>query len=296
MCKRHNLGVREDVMSEDNKPASVLSVRRRSVLKAGAVTAIGAGVFSGTASATEAEEIQFCDCVEVCVDREVDKGGDFYVIVATEDGDGYTFTETKFSGKQDFCYEVPDAETQKIVALRPGTSEDEVYCNPNECADVVTSHSDFTSQYTCGTDEFGTFQEIGLTKEDYVTISPCCIECESGEELLVKYEWDDEEGKFVMEGSSDYVTLDPDSVVLDEEGEPVEVCFSTTYCDIDAVVKASNRYEHEPYEDVGGEFCVTAIDKENGDGQYAISNVQFFCEAPDDPSVGNSGNAPGRNK
>jgi hypothetical protein len=78
---------------------------------------------------------------------------------------------------------------------------------------------------------------------------------------------------------------------LDEDNQPSEVCFTTEYCSVDAVVKAGTQYEETP--DQSGEFCVTGIETQNPQGKtitQAISNVQFFCVAPDDPSVGNSGN------
>jgi hypothetical protein len=49
------------------------------------------------------------------------------------------------------------------------------------------------------------------------------------------------------------------------------------YCNVDVVVKAANEYE--TYENQSRSVCVTDIDG------HAISNIRFFCEAPDDVSV-----------
>lgn len=116
-----------------------------------------------------------------------------------------------------------------------------------------------------------------------MTVGRLCTPCESGEELLVKYEWDD---GFSVEGQADG-GIQLGEVTLDADGEPTEACFTTDYCGVDAVVKAGTEYE--TYDDVSGEVCVTGIDGR------AISNVRFFCEAPEDPSVGNSG-TPGRGR
>jgi hypothetical protein len=80
-----------------------------------------------------------------------------------------------------------------------------------------------------------------------------CLTCESGEDLLVQYEWDG--GEFITEGSDENIVLD--NVILDEEGEPVEVCFTTEFCEVDAVVKAGQEYES--YTPETDEICVTGI-------------------------------------
>lgn len=125
-----------------------------------------------------------------------------------------------------------------------------------------------------------------------------CTPCEFGNELLVKYEWDDEAGKFVIEDKDDDGSTDDDAdenieltdVTLDKEDEPKEACFTTDYCNVDVVVKAGP--ETKTNKGDYGEVCVTGIEAENPAGKtvtYAISNVRFFCEAPEDTSVGNSG-------
>lgn len=113
-----------------------------------------------------------------------------------------------------------------------------------------------------------------------------CATCDTGDELLVKYEWDDEAGEFVVEGDADE-NVELTSVSLDGDGEPTEACFDVDYCEVDIVVKAG--LEYETTEDASGEVCVSGIETENGGGYevtHAISNVRFYCEAPEDLSVG----------
>ena len=118
-----------------------------------------------------------------------------------------------------------------------------------------------------------------------MTVGQLCMPCESGETLLVKYEWED--GEFVTEGSDGSIWLtDWD---LDEDGEPVRACFETDYCGIDVVVKAGQEYAVS--EGMGGAFCVTGIESEKPNGKtvtHAISNIQFFCDVPADYTVGQS--------
>ena len=167
----------------------------------------------------------------------------------------------------------------KIIAVRPRNSDDRVYCNPHECAQDALEMYLENRDKTCVNDGFDTYNDIN--SPGTVEIVDCCIECESGEELLAKYEWED--GEFVLEGDGDDGVSLVD-VTLDEDGEPQRACFTTRYCDLDAVVKAANEYETTEAsndDDFGvTEFCVTEIDGK------AISNIRFYCEAPDDVSVG----------
>lgn len=147
-----------------------------------------------------------------------------------------------------------------------------------------TDSADVTLQNCPGT--------ISLTDDDdrdlgSATFEACdCGECDSGEELLVKYEWED--GEFVTEGSDGSISLS--DVTLDDEGEPTEACF-TSHCDVDVVVKAGT--DTATVEDVGGdgEFCVSPAELEmtNPGGETpAISYVAFYCEAPEDPGPPNA--------
>lgn len=85
----------------------------------------------------------------------------------------------------------------------------------------------------------------------------CCDECPEG--LYYKYEWvEDEEvedgcaGEFVVYDGDDSEVesvegLDLVSVACDDDGEPVEACFETDYCGVEAVVKAGSGYEVSTY-------------------------------------------------
>lgn len=130
-------------MNDRSGSESIVPVSRRSVLKAGAVTAVGAGLFSGTAAATNAQQINFCGCSQVCMDREGDKNKDgaFLVITAEMIGGEWYFDHEEFTGSQgDFCYDVEGTD-KKIIGIRPkvwneGDAGDPVfvYCNPTQCA------------------------------------------------------------------------------------------------------------------------------------------------------------------
>ena len=120
----------------------------------------------------------------------------------------------------------------------------------------------------------------------------CCVECP--EEFNYKYEWvEDEEsegeckGAFVIYDDDDNVVestegLELVSVSCDEDGEPQEACFETTFCELHYEVKAGRGTEEETvlFDDTGGEFCVTGIEDTNPRGKpvtYAISNIVFTC-------------------
>lgn len=110
-----------------------------------------------------------------------------------------------------------------------------------------------------------------------------CAECESGTDLLAKFEWEsDGDGTFrEVEEDENIEFLD---ATLDDDGEPTEACFGVDYCEVAAVVKAGTE-EETSTDDGDGEFCVSAIEGENPNGKsvtYAISNVRFYCEVPEE--------------
>lgn len=282
---------------------NTFSLDRRSTLKAlgtGAGAVAGIGAISGTAAAWERFDVCFQDCSEVWMivtEDDLDLGGTddppafAYVIVAS--GGSAECRKVEFTAES--AMTMPDefgdapvvtynaGSSEKILGvleINHGTGEP-TYCvskNENKCA--ITATPDLHDA-SCVPDDHPV-----CSAGDY-----CCSPCESGEELLVKYEWSG--GKFVTEGSVG--NIEPTSWTLDEDGEPVEACFTTDYCEVDAVVKAGQGYE--TYEDESGAFCVTGITTENPQGKeitQAISNVQFFCETPDDPSVGNSSGSNGK--
>jgi hypothetical protein len=139
-----------------------------------------------------------------------------------------------------------------------------------------------------------TFMESPVTVASLASPYPesvCCDPCPEG--FYYKFEWvEDEEsegecaGEFVIYDSEDNMVesvegLTLTSVECDEDGEPVEACFETSYCDLTYEVKAGSFEEEYGVE--YGEFCVTGIDeeKETGGGTktitHAISNIEFTC-------------------
>lgn len=121
---------------------------RRTVLKSAAVAAVGVGAFSGTASATIPEQINFCGCSQVCVYDE--DNDNFQVVLAREP---YELEDFKVVKSEDgdklgdqFCYEIEEDSEWKVVGVmgasggdnpsvcNPDAEEDGIYCNPGQCA------------------------------------------------------------------------------------------------------------------------------------------------------------------
>lgn len=139
-------------MEDNSGSESGNPVSRRRVMKAGAVSAVGVGLFSGVASATNPKQINFCGCSQVCVDRDDETdGGTFRVIRAYEEEGEWVFETTAFapddSDEEDnsFCFDVEGTDPEeKIIGVKKGSlepvglEEDEnelyVYGNPNQCA------------------------------------------------------------------------------------------------------------------------------------------------------------------
>ena len=314
-------------MVDHNKPTTdsgALGFSRRSVLKATGATTVGAVLFSGTASATDDGASFRIECLgdEVKVtltgvepgdgltpaQLETDRNLQIYlgtrenVDVNNPNGriDAIAEIEPCFfdeNTKSDaFCADVAFPQRREIVGDsvcyffdRNEAGLDEEILDPNSVV-IAGVYDSPDGDIRDGTVQ--TFDSLGGRNESKNIVefdpSTCCIECESGEELLVKYEYDEEKGEFFIEkGGDDDITLE--SVTLDDEGEPEEACFSTTYCELDAVVKAGPGYEVTDVSDT--EFCVTGIEGK------AISNIRFYCVAPDDLSVGNgNGNRKGKGK
>lgn len=91
-------------------------------------------------------------------------------------------------------------------------------------------------------------------------------------------------GEFVIfdDDDNEVEGLELVSVSCDEDGEPQEVCFETSICELDYEVKAGRETEEETvsFDDTGGEFSVTGIEDTNPQGEsvtYAISNIVFSC-------------------
>lgn len=139
-------------MKDKSTLKGVVPVSRRNVLKAGAATAAGAGVFSGIAAATNPKQINFCGCSQVCVERDYETdGGTFYVIRAYEEDGEWVFTTKKFAPSDSdyehnsFCFDVEGTDPEeKIIGVKKGTLKSSlnpdkplnryIYGNPNQCA------------------------------------------------------------------------------------------------------------------------------------------------------------------
>lgn len=133
----------------------------------------------------------------------------------------------------------------------------------------------------------------------------CCTECETDDALLKKYEFEEyEEGcDFVQEtdkGDDPMIRYEPGSYTskMVEDCEPISVTFATDYCELDALVKAG--HETHSFTDlvpVEGEITIDLREMEMvPDRLHAISNVQFYCDAPEAPERPGKGKAKGKDK
>jgi len=289
------------------------TIDRRTALSAIATSVAGAALVPGSAAASDFSRVKFCDCTKVCF-----TGGDpsdYRVWVAYRDDSGWTYEKvTVFlpDGQGTLCYTVREAERDlgltraddaKLIAVSDFSKQKQRYVgNPFACgaeplgAFVNDPPTDIPSPFNGFINDTGT-DELDLSDGTYrgteVVADPekCCTVCRSGESPLVKYEWDGD-GFTTEEGSDDDISIE--FVDLDEDGEPASVSLTTSYCAVDAVVTAGTEYEVTEITNDGPEDMNTSPDiayftLEGIDGK-AISNVRFYCEAPETVGVGN-GNA-----
>lgn len=271
---------------------------RRTMLKATAATTAGTALFAGSASATDVGADVDVDCLgdEVKVTLNSVDGTD----AANLDGLEVVFGQFDVININDNdridraaeilpCLSGSSDCQPSVVDKTGGTKKDGAVCytfklseagldglsGPTEVAFAGKYDIDSSTEQT-----FDNLEGSGVLTFDPAT---CCIECET-DSLLVKYEWTGD--KFEEEeGSDSNLTLT--SVHLDEDDEPEKACFTTSYCDLWAVVKAGTNYDviqiREDSFDLT-EVCVEpTVDR-------AISNIQFFCEEPDEEDyvLGNS--------
>ncbi len=105
-------------------------IKRRRVLQAAGTTALGAGAFTGAASAQEFQRVVFCGCGRVCASGD----GTAQVIVA-QPGPGGEFETEVFEREFDFCASTDECLPRggQIIAVRDAEAE-VLICNPNNCA------------------------------------------------------------------------------------------------------------------------------------------------------------------
>lgn len=162
----HSIAESEEFMNDNIGSESVVPVSRRNVLKAGAVTAVGAGLFSGTAAATNADQINFCGCSQICVERPDGDEGLYWAITAEMVDGEWSFGRIRFGEQAGAKCEDVEGTDKKIIALVPQVNPDGLaYCNPNRCArralGVYLSEESLTCQNDVdGEPAFGTFEDI----------------------------------------------------------------------------------------------------------------------------------------
>ena len=131
----------------------------------------------------------------------------------------------------------------------------------------------------------------------------CCPDCETGNALLEKYEFEEyEDGcDFVREtdrGDDPLIGYAPGSYdsKTGETCEPISVTFETDYCELDALVKAGREtYAFRDLVPVDGAVTIDLRELEL-EKLYAISNVQFYCVAPETPEHPGNGTGMGKGK
>lgn len=287
-----------------NTNGKPFGITRRSMLKATAATTAGVALFAGSASASDETPNFTLECV----------GDEIRITLTSVDlYDGGSTSPTTLTdlevllGKRDILDDNDNGRIDRLAEIYPcfsGTS----WCSP-VASPIDEEINGTTIVYTFDRSDAGLDAVTGLTDvaligtytrertpsdtrgslDGTTTFDPagCCTVCDSGTNLLVKYEWTG--GELKSEGASDNgITLT--SVDLDEDAEPKKACFTTTYCELWAVVKAGTNYDVIEVREDGldpVEFCVEPTVKR------AISNVQFFCEEPDeeDYELGNSNNS-----
>lgn len=140
-------------MIDQHKSPEREHLNRRTLLKAAAVTTVGAGMFSGTASAEGPKDFQvnFCGCSQVCLEKRQSEEspenpgsalGPVTVFVAEETDDGWEFTGNEYSNTGLVCDDSGEMEGKKIIAAAPSKEGDEppfpkkvcFVCNPTPCA------------------------------------------------------------------------------------------------------------------------------------------------------------------
>lgn len=188
-------------------------------------------------------------------------------------GDGETLVATVYVGDDDT--EAMTADAKSAYTDLPTYLESHIASRGELAVDVDIA------------DVEGLVDELVAILEDL-----CCTDCPDGFDY--KYEWVEDEdadgacrGEFVIYDDEDNVVesvenLELVSVSCDEDGEPQEACFETTICELDYEVKAGRGTEDGTvtFDETGGEFCVTGIEKENPRGKtvtHAISNIVFTC-------------------
>lgn len=185
-----------------------------------------------------------------------------------------------------------------IATVYVGQDDDKQAMTP----DAVTAYTDlptYLESEVASSSDFAittTLSDIDGLVEDLVTLlADLCSDCdECPTDFYYKFEWvEDEEvegdcaGEFVVYDADDNVVesvsgLSLVSVTCDEDGEPQEACFETTFCDVAYTVKAGRGTASDTvaFEDTDGAFCVHGIESTNPRGKaitHAISHVVFTC-------------------
>lgn len=304
-------------MSNDERSttdSSVPGFSRRSVLKATGAATVGAALFTGTASATDEPAIFEIECLgdtgKVTL-KSIDGmspvsllDSDFHLYVGKESevapgnaSDGIdAIAEIASCYLEEYDYKADECPSPVAHLNNPDKPGDGSLVYTFDLSDAgldgVTSK---TSVVVAGLyqDPDGNlkkpatpYQSFDSLEQGRVYFDPatCCVECDT-DGLLAKWEATDEDGdgieeSLVLEEDGDE-NIELKSVTLDDEGEIKSACFTTKYCTLEAIVKAGPESSDPPLkfdvEEDGTTFCVDA-----DFNKFALSNVAFYCEAPDE--------------
>lgn len=163
-------------MKGSDEYGGAVPVSRRNVLKASAIGAVGVGLFSGTASATNPNQINFCGCSQLCLDRPKGDKGVFYAITAEMVDDEWAFGRIRFGEQRGSDCDDVEGTDKKIIAVVPQVNPDGLaYCNPNQCARKALDVYLEENGLDCVNDvddepAFGTFEDIKDTPDNTVEI------------------------------------------------------------------------------------------------------------------------------
>jgi hypothetical protein len=274
------------------------------MLKATAATTAGAALFTSTASASDDPASFEIECI----------GSKVRVTLTSVKSSPPTDLDNLqiFLGKEDVVDTSPDnGRIDRLGEIYPCFDETDEINPSGDCpAPVAFPESRETDsgsivftfdQAEAGLDDVTTKTNVVIAgvygdltanrpltfdslEETVVHFDPtgCCPDCKDG--LLVKYEWTGNEFE-EEEGSDSNITLT--SVHLDEDDEPEKACFTTSYCELWAVVKAGTNYDPIQVRENSLDPIEFCVEPSNG---KAISNIQFFCKEPtkEDYELGNS--------
>lgn len=261
----------------DGREASA-GINRRNVLKAASATAAAGVGVAATGGNVAAQADSKCSCFqkvpEGCTCSKFEPvhensvfnvaGAKLTVLPKTEAGSRDDFDTLKIEGASRIC----------ALALKSGSQNQGESC---------TYWNGESGQLT--TDNNKDISNVQVVHGDDCCASvDACRKCPS--DLRVKYEYNKETGEFELEGDGDSNVTDL-RITERKDGEPVQACFETSYCEVDVSVKAGSGSYSRKFSTISGsqEVCFRGITTKNPQGktvEHAISNFVVTCPIEQD--------------